>query len=78
MAMRNAHKILVGKPEGRTRLRRPRRRWKDDIKKDLWETGFALDSSDLGSGPLVGSCEHSNEPPGSTKYGEFLDLMSDY
>jgi hypothetical protein len=31
---RNAYRILVGKPEGRRPLRRPRRRWVDNIKMD--------------------------------------------
>jgi hypothetical protein len=31
----NAYRILVGKPEGKKPLRRPRRRWVDDIKIDL-------------------------------------------
>jgi hypothetical protein len=30
--MRNAYKILVGKYEGKTPLRRSRRKWEDDIK----------------------------------------------
>ena len=29
------HKVLVGKPEGKRPLRRPRRRWEDNIKIDL-------------------------------------------
>jgi hypothetical protein len=32
---RNAYRILVGKPEGRRPLGRPRRRWVDNIKMDL-------------------------------------------
>jgi hypothetical protein len=35
----NAYRILVGKPEGRSPLRRPRRRWVDNIKMDLREIG---------------------------------------
>jgi hypothetical protein len=31
--MRYAYKILVGKPEGKTPLGRPRRSWEDNIKK---------------------------------------------
>ena len=31
------HKVLVGKPEGKTPLGRPRRRWEDNIKMDLQE-----------------------------------------
>ena len=34
---RNAYSILVGKPEGKRPLGRPRRRWEDDIKMDLRE-----------------------------------------
>jgi hypothetical protein len=32
--------ILVGRPEGRRPLRRPRHRWEDNIKMDLREIGF--------------------------------------
>jgi hypothetical protein len=32
---RDAYKILVGKPEGKRPLGRPRRRWEDNIKMDL-------------------------------------------
>jgi hypothetical protein len=32
---RNAHRPLVGKPEGTRSLGRPRRRWVDNIKMDL-------------------------------------------
>jgi hypothetical protein len=35
---RNAYRILVGKPEGKRPLGRPRRRWVDNIKMDLRET----------------------------------------
>jgi hypothetical protein len=34
---RNAYRILVGKPEGKKQLGRPRRRWVDNIKMDLRE-----------------------------------------
>jgi hypothetical protein len=34
-AMRNAYRILVRKPEGKTLLGGPRRRWVDNIKMDL-------------------------------------------
>jgi hypothetical protein len=36
---RNAHRILVGKPNGRRPLGRPKRRWVDNIKIDLREIG---------------------------------------
>ena len=31
------HRVLVGKPEGKRPLERPRRRWEDNIKMDLHE-----------------------------------------
>jgi hypothetical protein len=34
--------ILVGRPEGRRPLGRPRRRWEDNIKMDLREIGFVV------------------------------------
>jgi hypothetical protein len=38
--VRGAYNILVGRPEGRRPLGRPRRRWEDNIKMDLMEMGF--------------------------------------
>jgi hypothetical protein len=38
--VRGGYNILVGSPEGRRPLGRPRRRWEDNIKTDLRETGF--------------------------------------
>ena len=40
---RGLHKVLVGKPEGKIPLGRPRRRWEDNIKMDLEEveTGWS-------------------------------------
>jgi hypothetical protein len=37
---RNAYRLLVGKPEGRRPLGRPRRRWLDNIRMDLVEVGL--------------------------------------
>jgi len=34
---RGAYRVLVGKPEGKRPLGRPRRRWEDNIKMDLQE-----------------------------------------
>jgi hypothetical protein len=34
---RNVYRLLVGKPEGKTPLGRPRRRWIDNIKMDVWD-----------------------------------------
>jgi hypothetical protein len=37
---RNVYRVLVGKPEGKRPLGRPRRRWEDGIKMDLEEIGW--------------------------------------
>jgi hypothetical protein len=39
---RNVYRLLVGKPEGRRPLGRPRRRWIDNIKMDLLEIGVSV------------------------------------
>jgi hypothetical protein len=36
---RGVHRVLMGKPEGKRPLWRPRRRWKDHIKMDFQEVG---------------------------------------
>ena len=36
---RGVHRVLVGKPEGKKPLGRPRRRWEDNIKVDLQQVG---------------------------------------
>ena len=36
---RGVHRVLVGKPEGKRPLGRPRCRWEDNIKMDLKEVG---------------------------------------
>jgi hypothetical protein len=38
--MRNAYRIIVGKPEGKSPLGRPRCRWVDNIKMVLTEIGW--------------------------------------
>jgi hypothetical protein len=48
---RNVYRVLVGKPEGKRPLGRPRSRWEDGIKMDLREIdwgGFGVDSSGSG------------------------------
>jgi hypothetical protein len=37
---RNAYRLLVGKPEGKRPLGRPRRRWMDNIEMDIGEVGW--------------------------------------
>jgi 3-oxoacyl-ACP reductase-like protein len=45
---RGVYRVLVGKNEGRRPLGSPRRRWEDNIKKDLQEMGCeAIDWIDV-------------------------------
>jgi hypothetical protein len=60
--MRSAHKIFVGRREGKVLLGRRKRRWEDDIRMGLKEVGW--------KGPAAGPSEHSNIPSGSMKDGE--------
>jgi hypothetical protein len=38
---RNAYRLLVGKPEGKRPLGRPRHKWVDNIRMDLGEVGWS-------------------------------------
>jgi len=39
---RGAYRFLVGKPEGKRQLRRPRRRWMDNVRMDLQEVDIGM------------------------------------
>jgi hypothetical protein len=48
---REMYRVLVGKPEGRRPLGKPRRSWEDNIKMDFQEVGFGgMDWVDLAQG----------------------------
>jgi len=75
---RGVYRVLVGKPEGKRPLGRPRYRWEDNIKMDLEEEGcggYGLDRAGSGYGQVAGTCECGNEPSGSIKCGVFLDWL---
>jgi hypothetical protein len=40
---RGVYSVLVGKPEGKRPLGRPRRRWEDNVRMDLQEVGCECD-----------------------------------
>jgi len=67
---RGAYRVLVGKPEGRKPLGKPRRRWVDNIRMDLQEVGcryvdwFGLAQD---SDSCADACECGNELSGSIK-----------
>jgi NADH:ubiquinone oxidoreductase subunit B-like Fe-S oxidoreductase len=75
VAKRGAYWVLVGKPEERIPLGRPRHKWEDNIKTHLREmrcwarTGSIWFKIETG----VACCECGNEPSGSTECGEFHD-----
>jgi len=52
---RGVYRVLVGKPEGRRSLGRPRRRWVDNIKMDLQAVGCGIWSG-LGWPRIVTGC----------------------
>jgi hypothetical protein len=57
---------VVGKPEGKRQLGKPRRRREGVTGKQgnsAWDNGFV--SADLGHRPVAYSCEHGTEPSGS-------------
>jgi len=65
---RGVYRVLVGKPEGKRPLGRPRRRREDNIKIDLQEVRCGgMDWM------VAGTCECGTKPAGSIKCGEFLD-----
>jgi hypothetical protein len=72
---KNPYRIVVGNPEGKRPLRRPRHRWEDNIKLDLRERGWCgVDGIDLSEDrPVEGPCEHGNELLGPVKCSEILE-----
>ena len=67
------HWVLIGKPEGKRPLGRPRRRWEDNIKMDLREVGGGGgDWMELAQGQVADACGYGEEPSGSKNGGNFL------
>jgi hypothetical protein len=60
---RGVYRVLVGRPEGRRSLARPRRRREDNTKMDLREIGI----DGVKWIQLAGLCEHGNESSGSIR-----------
>jgi len=72
---RGVYRVLVGKPEGKRPLGRPRRRWVDNIRMDLQEVecGYMDWIGQAQKRQVADACECGNEPSGSVKCREFLD-----
>jgi hypothetical protein len=69
LAKTNEYKLMVGEPEGKKPLGRPRRKWVGNIKMDLEEIVWgAMDWIDLYQDRnQLRTYEHGNEPLGSVK-----------
>jgi len=67
-------RVLVGKPEGKRSLGRPRRRWRTILRWLFrkWDVGYGRDRVSSIQGQVAGTCEWGNEPSGTIKCGEFL------
>ena len=75
---RGVYRVLVGKPEGKRPLGRPRPRWENNIKMDLQVVrcgGHGLDRASSGQGQLLGTGKCRNVPSGSIKFEDFLDQL---
>jgi hypothetical protein len=64
---RGVYRVLVGRPEGKRPLGRPRRRWEDDIRMDLWEIRIDGANWIRLAQDRAGFYEHGNEPSDSIK-----------
>jgi hypothetical protein len=62
---RKVYKVLVGQPEGKSPLGRPRHRWDQNGSYGDWLRGCGLDSTGSGQGPVEGCCECGDESSGS-------------
>ena len=77
---RVVHRVLVGKPEGKRPLGRPRRRWKDNIKMESgrWRGSWGLDGVGSGQGEVAGTCGYGEGLSGSVSAGNFLTSCKVY
>jgi hypothetical protein len=75
---RGVHRVLVGKPEGKRPLVRPRCRWEGNIKMDLQEVGGGLDGVGSGKGQVAGTCGYGEELSSSIIAGNFLTSYKVY
>jgi hypothetical protein len=70
---RGVYRVLVGKPEGKRPLGRPRLRWEENIKVNLQEAECFMDWIELAHDmDRWRALACGNEPSGSIKCREFL------
>jgi hypothetical protein len=71
---RNTYMLFVGKPQGKSLLGRPRRKWVYNIRMDLGEVGWGdVDWIGLAQDRNRGSCEFGVQPSGSIKCCETIE-----
>jgi hypothetical protein len=69
---RDGYSVLLGRPDAKRPLGRPRRRWEDNIRMDhQYVKRGGRDCQ--GKGQMAGCSECGTELSGSIKCGEFLD-----
>jgi len=65
---RDVYRVLVGKPERKSVLGRPRLRWEDNIEVDLQDVGFGgMDWIDMAQFEVMTNFTNEHQ---TTKYGE--------
>ena len=74
---RGVYRVLVGKPEGKRPLGRPRSRWEEYFKMVIQEVGcgYGLDRAGLRQIQVAGTCECGNETSGFIDCGKFLTSL---
>jgi hypothetical protein len=79
---RNVYRLLVGKPEGKRPLRRPRHRLIDNIKLDLVKVGLGgvdwIGLAQDSDGQVEGSSENGNAPSSSMKFWEVPEKLHEW
>jgi hypothetical protein len=63
---RGVYRVLVGKPEEKSLLGRPRRRCGYNIKMGFQIVGYGLDRAGSGYRHVTGTCKCGNEPRGNS------------
>jgi hypothetical protein len=76
---RKAYRLMVGKPEGKRPLGRPRRRWMDNIRMDLVKVGWGdVNWICLPQDSVLCSYEFGIEPSGSINWWETIECPNNW
>jgi len=70
---RGVYRVLVGKPEGKRPLGRPRRKWMElNVSSGSGMWGYGLDRAGSGKGQVADTCECGNDLRVPQNAGNFL------